>query len=149
MRIEDKEIRQIEFRLNYGIGSIEFNMTEDEVVRVLGNPIEKEIREEEEMVFMHYADLSIYLHPDDNFLTVHPHKLLLGENLLIMDVTTEEDAINYINEYHLLQNIPIHVDYELDLDKMLFFSNLGLTIWLEDSVVNDISIEPINSNEEE
>ncbi len=135
--------------INTGLENIYFQMNQDEIEKEVGIP-DDVIISSEGVIEMHYDSKGVTFFIHDDYISIHSNRILIDNVEVKVGVTEYSELIPLVRSYHDKRRKEYVANVEDDEDeKTIFFSNIGLTIWLEDSIVNDISVESIDTNEEE
>ena len=113
----------------------------DDIEHVLGSPDEV-IISPENVLELHYNrdQCTFFIHED--YLTLHFNSIKLNDNEVSVDQTEYSEFITLIKKFHRNHQITYKVEVEdLHDEKMMTFDNIGLTVWFENQIINDISFE--------
>jgi len=134
---------------NIGIGKLRFLDNELTIKEKIGVPnYEKKDTKNNKDYTLHlsYEDLGIdcFVHYEDSFFSYTSfHLQSLTINNIDLINMTEKECVNFLKDYHLNLNIKYVMHMTNDDEKILFFENIGLTIWFSMCNITDLSIEPI------
>ena len=133
-----------------GLGQILFSSEEDDVLRLLGEPDEKEdIIDEDSKVILYY-----YNQPPTVDCLFHyekgkfDHLSIFTQDILLdgFDIAsaTKDLMFDFVKDYHKRNNIHFisEVSRAEDVDEDYYqFDNLGLTIWYAGEFVSEICVQ--------
>jgi hypothetical protein len=135
--------------VNDGIGEIKFSNSEKGLSRLLGSPLSTEKFDRNKSVLYRYVfknvEIDIFYNERKSksaHMSIHTNKLKLSG--IEISTLKEIEILNLVKKYHKKFQIPFKYIYEdTQLDVYYDFVNLGLTIWIENNVVSDISISQL------
>ena len=75
------------------------------------------------------------------FQSIHLSEIEYDSTIIIVGITKRIELINMLRKTHEYKKLKYVYSVEEDVDEMLVFPNIDLTVWVENNVVSDISIE--------
>lgn len=139
-----------------GLGQILFSSKEKDVVKLLGDPDEKEdIVDDESKVVLYYYNTDpaidcLFHYENKQF----DHLSIFTQNIVLdgFDIASasKDVVFDFIKEYHKKNNIEFksEISRAEDVNEDYFqFDNIGLTIWYDGEFVSEICIRKPRSEE--
>jgi len=160
----DAMTRQVEHRIIditfypfKGLGQILFSSSEEDVIKLLGEPDEKEdILDEESRVVLYYYEtrpgIDCLFHYESGKFD---HLSIFTQNAVLdgFDIAsaTKDMVFDFIKEYHKTNNIEFksEISRAEDVNEDYYqFDNIGLTIWYDGEFVSEICIQKPKEKED-
>lgn len=139
------------FDIGKSIGDIHFNMDVETIINLKGTPLYIDNTDPDfNVVRLFFDDFSVFVYNNfenkDIETVVHVNQIDLSEFKLKVNKTTRTDLIEVIKEIYLERNLNYHVvclDHD-NLSEMLEFPEIGLTAWIENSLIIDLQVEGLD-----
>ncbi|MDR0874463.1 MAG: hypothetical protein LBN27_13535 [Prevotellaceae bacterium] len=149
MEEQDKDINII-FKPQIGLGDILFSFQENDIVKILGNPDEREIdvfNSSEYAINLYYYKINIhpsiyYENGEFDYSSISTEDIIL-DNVKFSSLTKDE-IVKFIDDYHNKHGLQYLCKYEYEEDvneECYFFENIGFTIWFEENTISDICVQ--------
>jgi hypothetical protein len=149
MESKDKDIN-IVYTPQIGLGRILFSFQENDIVKVLGTPDEREVDifdSSEYAIYLYYYKIKIY--PSLYFENSNFDYLSIFTSDLILDnvkfsTLKKREILKFIKNYHEIYNIRFLMKKEYDEkvnEHYYSYRNIGLSIWFEGDLISDICVQ--------
>jgi hypothetical protein len=150
MESKGKDIDNIIFKPQIGLGRILFSFQENDIVKVLGTPDERKVDifdSSEYAIYLYYYKIKI--HPSLYFENNNFDYLSIFTSDIIVDnvkfsTLKKREVLKFIQDYHKINNIRFLMKKEYDEKVNEYFydyRNIGLSIWFEGDSISDICVQ--------
>jgi hypothetical protein len=145
-------MENLEIKSGEGLGDIKFGMTEDQLIKLIGEPDEieeyaDEDNEDDETETWHYDEFEISVSFDRsvewrlvNIAVSSPDSTFMGEHLIGLN---REELIDKLKDLGLTQLGFEDYSEEGSDSKMIFAHEVGINFWLEDGELTEIQWGPL------
>lgn len=145
MTMED----DFKFTPNEGVGEVLFKFNKEQIIKKLGNPIEEKMDNELQSQMLEYElngkFMLIFIHYEDSkfdYTSIHTDVLYMDD--IEISTMNKDELLDFLKEYYEKLNLNFNFKYtEDDLDDYYEFDDIGLTVWFEEDVITDISVNPV------
>lgn len=146
-----------EIKIGEGLGEIIFGNTREQVLKILGNPTEKDVYNASEdddyqTEDWHYDEIEVSLSFDeeDNFrlttiATSSPEFVLNNKNLIGLSIN---EVLKETEQLELGDNVLDDYSEENENTKLISYPNAGLNLWFEDEVLSEIQFAVLWKDED-
>lgn len=144
-------------KIGEGLGEITFGNTREQVLKILGEPTEKDVYNASEdddyqTEDWHYDEIEVSLSFDeeDNFrlttiATSSPEFVLNNKNLIGLSF---DEVMKETEQLELGDNVLDDYSEENENTKLLSYPNAGLNLWFEDDVLSEIQFAVLWKDED-